>query len=230
LTLTFLAPFNDSDINVTPQQNHYWNAGNLTILVFWGGLNGVVIVNGEWRMIDASLASPTHPNRPPPSTKSFEPFYFLTRPSEFLYTHVPLEDARHQHVLSEEIIYPAVQMALPYACPAYFQYDLALQSDFDTACTRLDGLQVACIDIEVPEDVECVAEVETQIYARDLEGDLFESGEVIREPALAQPLWIDGGQRRVYRMKGFLNGEGSRGTLRIYAGKKGLMVSKNLPI
>jgi transglutaminase/protease-like cytokinesis protein 3 len=176
-------------------------------------------------MIDASLASPTHPSRPPPSSKYFEPFYFLTRPSEFLYTHIPLEDHRHQHVISQEIIYPAIQLALPYVCAAYFQNDITLQSDFDIAQTRLDGFQVACVDIEVPEDVECVAEVESQTYARDLEGDLFESGEVIREPALAQPLWLDGGQRRVYRIKGFLNGEGSRGSLKIYAGKKGLMVT-----
>jgi hypothetical protein len=76
----------------------------------------------------------------------------------------------------------------------------------------------------VLKDFECVAEVESQAYARDLEGDLFESGETIREQALAQPLWLDGGQRRVYRMKGFLSGEGARGALKIYAGKKGLMV------
>ena len=181
-------------------------------------------------MVDASLASPTHPNRPPPSSKSFESFYFLTRPSEFLYTHVPLESHLHQHVISQEIIPPAVQLALPYACSAYFQHDLALQSDFEVSQTRLDGLQVACIDVEVPEDVECVAEVESQTYARDLEGDLFESGEVIREPALAQPLWLDGNQRRVYRIKGFLNGEGSRGSLKVYAGKKGLMVMNSISI
>src|SRR5215471_8610374 len=101
--------------------------------------NELVIVNGEWRMIDASLASPTHPSRPPPSAKSFESFYFLTRPSEFLYTHVPLEDPRHQHVLAQEIIYPAIQLALPYACAAYFQNDLTIQSDFDIAQARLDG-------------------------------------------------------------------------------------------
>jgi transglutaminase/protease-like cytokinesis protein 3 len=175
-------------------------------------------------MIDASLASPTHPSRPPSSSKYFEPFYFLTRPSEFLYTHIPLEDHSHRHVLSQEIIHPAIQLALPYVCAAYFQNDITLQSDFDIAQTRLDGFQVACVDIEVPEDVECVAEVESQTYAKDSEGDLFESGEVLREPALAQPLWLDGGQRRVYRIKGFLNGEGSRGSLKIYAGKKGLMV------
>ena len=175
-------------------------------------------------MVDASLASPTHPSRPPPATKAFEPFYFLTRPSEFLYTHIPLADHLHQHVLSQEIINPAIQLALPYACPAYFQHDIALQNDFDVSQTRLEGLQVACIDIEVPEDVECVAEVESQVYARDPEGDLFESGEVIRDPALAQPIWLEGGQRRYYRVKGFLNGEGVRGTLKVYAGKKGLMV------
>jgi hypothetical protein len=175
-------------------------------------------------MVDASLASPTHPSRPPPMTKSMDPFYFLSRPSEFLYTHIPLGDPHHQHVLAQEIVHPGIQLALPYACPAYFQHDLALQSDFDIAQTRLEGLQVACIDIEVPDDVECVAEVESQIYSRDPDGDLFESGEVIREPALAQPLWLDGGQRRCYRVKGFVNGEGSKGTLRIFAGKKGLMV------
>ena len=157
-------------------------------------------------MIDASLASPTHPNRPPPPSKSFESFYFLTRPSEFLYTHVPLANPRHQHVLAQEVIYPAIQLALPYACAAYFQNDLTLQSDFDIAQTRLDGFQVACIDIEVPEDVECVAEVESQTYARDLEGDLFESGEVIKEPSLSQPLWLDNCQRRIYRIKGFRRG------------------------
>jgi hypothetical protein len=175
-------------------------------------------------MVDASLASPTHPSRPPPVTKSFAPFYFLTRPSEFLYTHVPLLDHRHQHVVSQGIIYPAIQLALPYACAAFFQNDLTLESDFDGAQTRLDGLQVACIDLEIPEDVECVAEVESQAYARDLEGDLFESGETIHEQALTQPLWLDGGQRRVYRVKGFLSGEGARGALKVYAGKKGLMV------
>lgn len=217
------APFHDVDVDIMPQQNHFWNAG--VLLSFPTMSNWLVIVNGEWRMVDASLASPTHPNRPPPSSKSFDPFYFLTRPSEFLYTHVPLGNNSHQHVLSQDIVYPAIQLALPYACPAYFLHDLALQSDFDISQTRLDGLQVACIDIEVPEDVECVAEVESQIYARDLEGDLFESGEVSREPALAQPLWSDEGQRKMYRIKGFLNGEGAKGILKIYAGKRGLMVS-----
>ena len=176
-------------------------------------------------MADCSLASPTHPSRPPPSTKSFEPFYFLARPSEFLYTHVPLENHLHQHVLAQDVIPPSVQLALPYACPAYFQYDLCLQSDYDYSQTRLDGLQVACVNVEVHEDVECVAEVESQAFGRDLEGDLFENGEVIKEPALTQPLWLDNGQRRVYRIKGFLSGEGVKGTLKVYAGKKGLMVT-----
>jgi len=175
-------------------------------------------------MIDVSLASPTHPLRPPPLTKSCDSFYFLARPSEFLYTHIPLGSADQLHVLAHEEIHSSVQLALPYACPAYFQNDLALQTDFDIALTKLSELQVGCIDIEVPEDVECVAEVESQMYARDPEGDLFESGEVRRDPALAQPLWLDQGQRRVYRVKGFLNGEDSRGTLKIFAGKKGLMV------
>ena len=175
-------------------------------------------------MVDASLASPTHPKRPPPPTKSFEPFYFLTRPSEFLYTHVPLLSPRQQHVLARDRISTAIQLALPYTCPAYFEHDLVLQSDFDISHTRLEDLQVACIDVEVPENIECVAEVESQVYGRDLEGDLFESGEFTQEAALAQPLWLENPRRRVYRVKGFLNCESARGTLKIYAGKKGLMV------
>jgi transglutaminase/protease-like cytokinesis protein 3 len=222
-----LAPLIDADVDIMPQRNHYWNAGQS---LNFHSANITVVVNGEWRMIDASLASPTHPSRPPPTTKSFDAYYFLTRPSEFLYTHIPLGDSQHHHVLAQEIIPPAIQLALPYACPAYFQHDLALQSDFDVSQTRLDGLQVACIDVEVPEDVECVAEVESQIFSRDPEGDLFESGEVIKEPALAQPVWLDGGQRRFYRIKAFLNGEGSRGTLKIFAGKKGLMVLSSFSV
>jgi len=220
-TLMGLAPLIDADVDIMPQRNHFWNAG---IPSCFRSAYNIVIVNGEWRMIDASLASPTHPSRPPPTTKSFDSYYFLTRPSEFLYTHIPLGDSQHHHVLAQETIPPAIQLALPYACPAYFQHDLALQSDFDVSQTRLDGLQVACIDVEVPEDIECVSEVESQVFSRDPEGDLFESGEVIKEPALAQPIWLDGGQRRFYRVKAFLNGEGSRGTLKIFAGKKGLMV------
>ena len=175
-------------------------------------------------MVDVSLASPTHPSRPPPITKSCDPYYFLARPSEFLYTHIPIGTPEQLHVLSQAEIPASVQLALPYACPAYFQNDLALQTDFDVAQTRLSELQVAYIDIDVPEDVECVAEVESQMYSRDPEGDLFESGEVRKDPALAQALWLDDGQRRVYRVKAFLNGEGSRGTLKVFAGKRGLMV------
>jgi bifunctional glutamyl/prolyl-tRNA synthetase len=179
-------------------------------------------------MVDVSLASPTHPSRPPPSTKSVDSYYFLARPSEFLYSHIPLGGARQLHVLSQKSIPVKVQLALPYACPPYFQYDLALQSDFDIAQCKLSEMQVVCIDIDVPEDVECVAEVESQVYVRDPEGDLFESSDVVRHPGLAQALRLEGGLRRIFRVKGFLNGEGSRGTLKIYAGKKGLMVHKSL--
>jgi hypothetical protein len=79
------------------------------------------------------------------------------------------------------------------------------------------------VQLLVPDDVECVAEVEVRALARDADGDLFESGDVARAPALAQPDWLPGGEKR-FTVKALLPGDEGRGVLKIYAGKRGLMV------
>lgn len=195
------------DFDAVTRPNHCWNA---------------VIVDGEWRIIDASLASPSNPRRGLYSSANSnvaETWYFLARPMEICYTHVPLAQEQ-QHIvppLPNEIL-----MALPCACPPYFRHKVEL-SNFDTSMLFLENLEMSQIKLVVPEDVECVAEVEARAFVQDIDGDLFESGDVTRKPAFAQAQWIAG--RKTFCVKALLPGDEGMGTLKIYAGKRGLMVS-----
>jgi bifunctional glutamyl/prolyl-tRNA synthetase len=187
--------------------NHWWNA---------------VIVDGEWRIMDTALANPTHTKRKFISTAgatSAEGWYFLTRPMEVCYTHVPLLPEQ-QHIVPPVAF--EILMALPPATPTYFRNGLAM-ADYCTSVLHLENLEMAQIQIAVPEDVECVAETEVRAFARDHDGDFFESGDVLRKPALAQTEWIGG--RKMFTIKALLPGDEGQGVLKIYAGKRGLMVS-----
>jgi transglutaminase/protease-like cytokinesis protein 3 len=187
--------------------NHWWNT---------------VLIDGEWRIMDCSLASPTHPKRSLYSCanpQAADTFYFLTRPMEICYTHIPLH-AEHQHICPP--ISPDVLLALPAACPAFFKHGLQIPH-YDTSLIRINGLETVQIRIYVPADVECVAEVEAVAFARDSDGDRYESGDVIRKRALSQADWIQGQKR--FTVKGLLPGDEGQGILKVYAGKKGLMHS-----
>jgi transglutaminase/protease-like cytokinesis protein 3 len=194
------------DLDLVARPNHYWNA---------------VIVDGEWRIMDCSLAGPTNPKRSQYSSTGSqvaEGWWFLTRPIEICYTHVPLLPEQ-QHIcppVSHEIL-----MALPCACPPYFKYGLQMV-DFDTSLLNLDNLELAHVHFNVPEDVECLAEVEARGFAQDADGDYFESGDMVKKPALAQAEWI--GEQKRYTVKALLPGDEGHGVLKVYAGKRGLMV------
>ena len=195
------------DLESVARPNHYWNA---------------VIVEGEWRVMDCSLAGPTHPKRVHYSTAGTsmaETWYFLARPLEICYSHVPLLPEQ-QHICPPQP--HEVLMALPCATPTYFKHHLNVVN-FDTSILNLDNLEMAHIYIDVPEDVECVAEVEARCYSQDMDGDVFESGDIIKKPALSQAEWF-GGQKR-YTVKALLPTDGGQGVLKIYAGPRGLMVS-----
>lgn len=200
------APGDALDINQLPHPNHYWNC---------------VVVDGEWRMMDCSLASATHPNRAlysaAPSTQP-EFFYFLTRPCQIAYTHVPMYK-EEQHMVPPLPI--ALLLALPTTCPNYFKSQLQL-INYDTSLVRIEELEVVQIEISCPADIEIVAEVEVKAFALDQDGDVFETGEVVKKRALAQVGWEDG--VKIYRVKAVLPGDEGRGVLKVYAGKKGLMV------
>ncbi|KAL5117475.1 hypothetical protein ACEQ8H_004640 [Pleosporales sp. CAS-2024a] len=198
------------DLESVARPNHFWNA---------------VIVEGEWRMMDCSLAGPTNPKRAHYSNAGSnvaEAWYFLARPMEMCYTHVPLLPEQ-QHICPPQP--HNVLMALPCATPTYFKHNLQMV-DFDTSLLCLDNLEMAHVYINVPEDVECVAEVEARAFSQDMDGDYFESGDVVRKPALAQAEWYSGQKR--YTVKALLPGDEGHGVLKIYAGPKGLMHSNKM--
>lgn len=190
-----------------PAPNHWWNA---------------VLADGEWRVMDCSLASPTNPKRSLYSSapsQAAESWYFLARPLESCYTHIP-QHAEQQHIVPP--ISPDILLTLPCACPPYFKNEIKMH-EYDTSLLRLENLELAHITLVVPGDIELFAEVTAQSYARDADGDLFESGETITKRALAQALWV-GGQKR-YVVKALLPPSSSEACLKIYAGKRGLMHS-----
>ena len=200
------------DANIVPRPNHWWNA---------------VIVDNEWRMMDTCLASPSFPGRALYSSwnsSQADPWWFLARPTEICWTHIP-EHHEQQHIcppVAHEIL-----LNLPCACPSYFKNGLDM-FDYNTSLTRIEDLEMVHIKFNVPADVEIAAEVETRAFTKDNDGDVFESGEVVKKRALAQAEWFGGIKR--YTVKALLPGDEGTGTLKIYAGKRGLMHSiKDIP-
>ncbi|KAK4622641.1 cytokinesis protein 3 [Fulvia fulva] len=195
------------DADTLARPNHWWNT---------------VIVDGEWRIVDCALASPTHPRRGAysyASSQVAEPWYFLTRPMEICYTHIPLL-TEHQHMVPP--VEHEILAALPCACPAYFRNAVEL-AEFDTSMLHLENLEMTHIHVNVPEDVECIAETEARSFAQDADGDYFESGDVVTKKAFAQAEWVAG--RKRFTVKALLPGDEGLGVLKIYAGKRGLMHS-----
>ncbi|KAI1924726.1 hypothetical protein LOZ64_000603 [Ophidiomyces ophidiicola] len=200
------------DFDCLSRPNHWWNA---------------VLIDGEWRTMDCSLSSPTHPRRSLYSganPQAADSWYFLTRPMEICYTHVPMA-AEQQHICPP--INPEILLSLPVACPSFFKNDLHIPK-YDTSLIHITGLETVQIRIHVPHDVECVAEVEAISFAHDADGDRFESGDVVRKRALAQADWFH--EQKRFTIKAVLPGDEGQGVLKVYAGKKGLMhSSKDIP-
>lgn len=190
-----------------PRPNHYWNA---------------VAVDGLWRMVDASLASPTFPTRDFYSKcdkRTPEYFYFLTRPCDLVFTHVPynIQDEHIVPPLQQEIL-----IALPLAGPSAFKYNLELK-DFSTSLTRMQGLDVAELTVAVPQDVEMFAEVVAGTFPAGSANLLLNTNDHVRKPALAQAFWVEG--KRFYRIKALLPPSHSQGALNIYVGTRGTLKS-----
>ncbi|KAI9834566.1 MAG: hypothetical protein M1819_002942 [Sarea resinae] len=195
------------ELDSAERPNHWWNA---------------VLVDGEWRVMDCSLASPTNPKRSlysSANSQTAEFWWFLARPTEICYSHIPLIPEQ-QHICPP--IAPDSLLALPCACPPFFKNGLQMV-DYDTSLLRIEQLELVHLQFYVAPDVECVAEVEAMSFKQDTDADLFESGDVIKKRALAQAEWV-GGQKR-YTVKALLPGDEGHGILKVYAGKRGLMHS-----
>jgi hypothetical protein len=196
------------ELETMPHPNHWWNA---------------ILIDSEWRVMDCSLASPTNPRRSLYSSTSSqysESWWFLTRPTEICYTHIPVA-AEQQHLCP--LVPYDILMGLPCACPPYFRNQLRMV-DYDTSLTKMEELEIAHIHFSAPADIECVAEVEAKAFSRDADGDYFENGEVVKKRALAQAEWVGGVKK--YTIKALLPGNEGHGVLKVYAGKRGLMVSR----
>ncbi|KAF3912922.1 hypothetical protein AA313_de0209105 [Arthrobotrys entomopaga] len=197
--------------DAVPRPNHFWNA---------------VVIDNEWRIIDASLASPTHPKRGLYSSapnNMADSHYFLMRPLHACFTHIPILP-QQQHLVPP--MPHSVLMALPCASAGFFRSSIQLVN-FDTSLLRVEDLEIVQIDFQVPIDVECLAEVEANGFAVDADGDIFESGDIVRKGALAQVAWEGplGNIQKTYRIKAVLPGDEGHGILKIYAGPRGLMHS-----
>lgn len=195
------------DVQSIARPNHWWNA---------------VIIDGEWRIMDCALASPTHPKRSLYSSASSqvaENWYFLARPTEICYTHVPLLPEQ-QHIVPP--VDHETLVHLPVSGPAYFRHTVEL-CDYNTSSLHLENLEMAHFHLNVPEDVEVVAETEGRAFERDADGDFFESGEILRKPALAQAEWNAG--RKRFAIKAVPPSDDGQAVLKVYAGKRGLMHS-----
>ncbi|GAP84080.2 putative cytokinesis protein Cyk3 [Rosellinia necatrix] len=201
-----------AEANMMPRPNHWWNA---------------VLVDDEWRMMDCCLASPSNPRRGLYSNAgsgTAEFWWFLIRPTELCWTHIPEHHAQ-QHICPP-VAYETL-LNLPAACAPYFKNEIAMV-DFNTSLLRIEDLEMLHIKFNVPGDVEVAAEVEVRAYSRDSDGDLFESGDVVKKRALAQAEWYNGVKR--YTVKALLPGDEGTGVLKVYAGKRGLMHSiKDIP-
>ncbi|KEY69878.1 hypothetical protein S7711_06434 [Stachybotrys chartarum IBT 7711] len=206
------APGEVPDLNMMPRSNHWWNA---------------VVVDNEWRIIDCCLASPSNPKRGLYSSAGnavADSWWFLTRPLEACWTHVP-EHHDQQHIVPP--VAHEILLNLPCTCPHYFRNGVEMV-DYNTAVTRIEDLEMVHIKFNVPADVEVAAEVEARAYTRDCDGDVFESGDIVKKRALAQAEWFNGVKR--YTVKALLPGDEGQGTLKVYAGKRGLMHSiKDIP-
>ncbi|KAK5116245.1 hypothetical protein LTR62_008572 [Meristemomyces frigidus] len=196
------------DLDIVAHANHWWNA---------------VIIDGEWRIMDCSLANPTNPRRSAYTTTSpqvAESWYFLARPSQICYTHIPLLQ-EHQHLVPP--LFPEILLNLPCATPAYHKHSLEL-TNFNTASLHLENLEMAHFHLTVPPDIECIAETETQAFAQDPDGDCFEIGATVTKKVFAQPSWSAAG-RKQFTIKALLPSDEGHAVLKIYAGKRGLMHS-----
>ncbi|KAI1341984.1 hypothetical protein F5Y15DRAFT_329438 [Xylariaceae sp. FL0016] len=200
------------ETSIMPRSNHWWNA---------------VLIDNEWRMMDCCLANPSNPRRTLYSSASSgvaDFWWFLTRPTELCWTHIP-EHHAEQHICPP--VAHETLLNLPCTCPPFFKNTIAMV-DYNTSLTRIEDLEMVHVKFNVPQDVEVAAEVEVRAFTRDSDGDFFESGDVVKKRALAQAEWYNGAKR--YTVKALLPGDEGTGTLKIYAGKRGLMHSiKDIP-
>lgn len=164
-------------------QHHAWNA--------------VCIAGGEWRFLDASVASPTFPG-----SSELSGFWFLVPPHQMIWSHLPT-DATHQFL--EPPLPTAMAASLPLADPAAFAHGVEFVG-FHPGLVRLIDYETCELVLRVPSpSTDLVANV----VLSGAEGD--DAG----GSALAQCFHCD--EERLFRIKAVLNPGVEKATLQIWA-------------
>ncbi|KAI8089154.1 uncharacterized protein BX664DRAFT_365357 [Halteromyces radiatus] len=187
---------NDNDDDVTLVQNHAWCC---------------VKVEGEYRFVDCWLASPFQPQ----NKNMMESHWFLTKPSDMIYTHFPQEP---EDQCLEPVIHVSTFFALPYVWAPFFSHHLKMIR-YDPAMLTLMDDQVCHLTFRVDPQVICFAFVETS--------EEEEQQKSITIRCLAQCRMIPGENgelERVYKIKAVLPPGHNQGWLKIYA-----VISESLP-
>ncbi|KAG7753916.1 hypothetical protein KL911_002392 [Ogataea haglerorum] len=145
-----------------------------------------VLVEGEYRFIDVALGNHTNPINDelnliePLSLQQNSEFYFLTKPLDLLYTHVPMH-ADQQHIVPP--LDPLVQMALPPLYSGFLYYKLSLYK-FNHSLFRLKDLELIEFDLEIPRKIDVRAIVRS--YDNDAQGEALVQIYMKRDKRLAK--------------------------------------------
>ncbi|KAF7730814.1 cytokinesis protein 3 [Apophysomyces ossiformis] len=162
-----------------------------------------VKVDGEYRFVDCWLASPFHSQ----NEKKMEPHWFLTKPSDFIYTHFPQNRV-------DQFLEPSISVgtffALPHVLTPFFRHKMQVVH-FNAGTLELVDDQVCHLTIRVEPDIMCYAEVE----ARSNSGSVTQRG-----LAQCQMLQVDGNMETVCKIKAVLPPNHVMGWLKIYAGPR----------
>ncbi|GME79931.1 unnamed protein product [Ambrosiozyma monospora] len=130
------------DAKASLELNHSWNS---------------VLIDGEYRLIDVAMANPTNPIvqqeldvKSESSIQDIMNFYFLAKPLDMVYTHIPLH-IENQHIMPP--IDPIMQMELPAVYPSFVTNKLRLYK-FNQAVFRLVDYEIIDFDLEIPMNYE----------------------------------------------------------------------------
>jgi hypothetical protein len=134
---------------ISGESNHAWNA---------------VKIRGEWKLVDCTWGA-GKVNDDHTYQKEFEPYYFFTKPEEFVYRHLPT-DERWQ-LLKRPVSRDEFQR-LPFLNPSFFLCGLQLGEGM-TAVLAVEGRTV--VEISAPADALCLAEMEQG--RRKIDGAVF---------------------------------------------------------
>lgn len=130
---------------IPKESNHAWNA---------------VKVDGQWRLLDSTWGA-GHLDEDGSFVRSFDDFWFLTPPKQFLATHYP-EEPRWQ--LLPKPVDGKAFTALPDVTPDFYRAGLSLESH-DTSVIRTDG--ALTVEVGAPDGVDVFASLERDGQALD---------------------------------------------------------------